>query len=273
MITVKIGGSIVDGLHRTAVADIAGAAGPGGGGVAIVHGGGGEVTRVCSQLGKEPKFVTSPGGIRSRYTDAETAEIFAMVMAGRVNTGIVRMLQEGGVNAAGLSGVDGGTIRARRKGRLVIVNERGRRQAVEGGYTGSITSVDAGLLGALLERGVTPVVSPIAMGEERHELLNVDGDRAAARVAAALGASSVLFVTDVDGLLDGSGRLVPELDGAAGAREAMSRAGPGMEKKLLAAAEALEGGVGEALIASGARENPVSAAVAHDGCTVIRGGR
>lgn len=267
MIAIKIGGSVVGGLHPTAVADIARAAR--GGGAIIVHGGGKEVTRVCGQLGKEARFVTSPGGIRSRYTDRETAEIFTMVMCGRISKSIVAMLQAAGVNAVGLSGVDGRLIEAERKRRLLVVNERGRRQAIEGGYTGRITRVNAGLLSALVGQGMVPVVSPVAIGAEA-EFLNVDGDRAAAHVAGAAGADRVLFVTDVDGLML-DGRLVRELD-LQGARDARPRAGPGMEKKLLAAAEAIEMGVGEALIASGARENPISSALAHDRCTVIRDG-
>ena len=81
-------------------------------GVILVHGGGKEVTKVCEQLGKEPKFVTSPSGIKSRYTDKETVEIFTMVMAGRINKTIVQMLQKNGINAIGLSGVDAKVIQA-----------------------------------------------------------------------------------------------------------------------------------------------------------------
>lgn len=265
MIVIKIGGSVVDDLHPSAVAEIAAAA-PGG--LVLVHGGGKEVTRVCESLGKEPRFVTSPGGIRSRYTDAETAEIFTMVMAGRVGKGIVRLLQEGGVRAVGLSGIDGGLMRAERKKRLVVVNERGRRQAIEGGYTGRITSVDPSLLRSLAASGTVPVVSPVALGEG-HELLNVDGDRAAAHVAGSVGADHVLFVTDVDGIMM-DGRLVGRLTGKEAA-DLRPRMGPGMEKKVLAATEALQMGVGAALIASGKRENPISRAVAREGCTVIEG--
>lgn len=265
MITIKIGGSVVDELHESAVADIGAAARREG--AVLVHGGGKEVTRVSAQLGKEPEFVTSPGGIRSRYTDRETAEIFTMVMSGRVNKGIVMMLQRGGINAIGLSGVDARMMRADRKKRLLIVNEKGRKQAIDGGYTGKITGVDGDLIRLLLDRGMVPVISPIAMGEE-YDFLNVDGDRAAAHVAGSVGADRILFVTNVDGLLM-DGRLVAGLT-LAEAREIRPRVGPGMEKKILAAAEALEMGVPTALIGSGRRENPISAAIAQDSCTVIR---
>ncbi|CAI9830887.1 putative (LysW)-aminoadipate/(LysW)-glutamate kinase [Nitrosopumilaceae archaeon] len=267
MITIKIGGSIVDGLHTSAVGDIAAVAR--GEGVVLVHGGGKEVTGMCGRLGVEPRFVTSPSGKRSRYTDAETAEIFTMVMAGRVNKGIVRMLQEAGVNAVGVTGADARLMEAERKGRLVIMNERGRKQAIEGGYTGKVTSVNGGFLRMLLDGGYVPVVAPVALGAS-HEFLNVDGDRAAAHVAGATKSDRIIFITDVDGYLR-DGATVPRIP----AGEVMAereRAGPGMEKKLLAAAEALGMGVGEALIANGGRADPVSSALAHEGCTVVGGG-
>ena len=105
MITIKIGGSVVDKLHPSVVADIKKVVEQEG--VILVHGGGKEVTKVTEQLGKETRFVISPGGVRSRYTDLETAEIFTMVMSGRINKTIVKMLQKNGINAVGLSGIDG----------------------------------------------------------------------------------------------------------------------------------------------------------------------
>ena len=119
MITIKIGGSVVDDLHQSTISDIKKIAETEG--IIIVHGGGKEVTKVCKQLGKEPKFVTSPSGIKSRYTDKETAEIFTMVMSGRINKTIVQMLQKNGINAIGLSGVDARVIEADRKKKLLIV--------------------------------------------------------------------------------------------------------------------------------------------------------
>jgi acetylglutamate/LysW-gamma-L-alpha-aminoadipate kinase len=117
MITIKIGGSVVDNLHPSTILDIKKVVESEG--VILVHGGGKEVTKVCKQLGKEPKFVTSPSGIKSRYTDKETVEIFTMVMAGRINKAIVQMLQKNGINAIGLSGVDGKIIQAERKKKLL----------------------------------------------------------------------------------------------------------------------------------------------------------
>jgi acetylglutamate/LysW-gamma-L-alpha-aminoadipate kinase len=265
MITIKIGGSVVDNLHPTTILDIKKIAEQEG--VILVHGGAKEVTKVSKQLGKEPKFVVSPSGIKSRYTDKETAEIFTMVMSGRINKMIVRMLQKNGINAIGLSGVDGKLIQADRKKKLLIMNEKGRKQAIEGGYTGKITDVNSSLVKLLLDQGYTPVISPIAISEDS-DFLNVDGDRAAAYVAGKVSSDKVLFLTNVDGLLMDE-KLVNNLT-LAEAKEIRPKIGFGMEKKILAATEALDMGVTEALIANGQKENPISSAIAHDNCTVIK---
>lgn len=267
MITVKIGGSVVDDLHHTAIPDIKKTAESEG--LVIVHGGGKEVTRVCEQLGKEPRFVMSPSGIKSRYTDKETAEIFTMVMSGRINKAIVLMLQRNGVNAVGLGGADARVIEADRKKRLVIMNEKGRKQAIDGGYTGKITSVNSEFILSLVKQGLTPVISPIAISEES-EFLNVDGDRAAAYVAGSTGSGRAVFITNVDGLLVDD-KVVPRLT-LSEAKEIRPTIGPGMEKKVLACTEALDMGVGQAFIANGQRANPISSAISHDGCTVIEHG-
>jgi len=265
MITIKIGGSVVDNLHPTTILDIKKIAEQEG--VILVHGGGKEVTKVSKQLGKEPKFVVSPSGIKSRYTDKETAEIFTMVMSGRINKMIVRMLQKNGINAIGLSGVDGKLIQADRKKKLLSTNEKGRKQAIDRGYTGKITDVNSSLVKLLLDQGYTPVISPIAISEDS-DFLNVDGDRAAAYVAGKVSSDKVLFLTNVDGLLMDE-KLVNNLT-LAEAKEIRPKIGFGMEKKILAATEALDMGVTEALIANGQKENPISAAIAHDNCTVIK---
>ena len=264
MITIKIGGSVVDNLHPSTIDDIKKVVEQEG--VILVHGGGKEVTKVTEQLGKEPKFVVSPSGIKSRYTDKETSEIFTMVMSGRINKAIVQMLQKNGINAIGLSGMDGKTIEANRKKKLMIMNEKGRKQVIDGGYTGKISNVNSDLIKTIMDKGYTPVISPIAISEES-EFLNVDGDRAAANVAGHVKADKVLFITNVDGLLM-EDKLVEKLS-LQEAKEIMPKIGFGMEKKILAATEALEMGVTEALIANGQKENPISSAIAHDNCTVI----
>lgn len=264
MIVVKIGGSVVDGLHQTTMADLKKTSENSR--LIIVHGGGKDVTITANKLGKAQEFVVSPSGIRSRYTDKETAEIYTMVMAGKLNKLIVRMLLRYNINAAGITGIDGGFLRADRKKKLVIINDRGRKMVIDGGYTGKINFVDPSLITLLLEKGYVPVISPVALSED-YDFLNVDGDRAAAYVAGALKASKVIFITNVNGLVLNN-RLITHMT-VERAKEVLPRIGFGMEKKVLAAIEALQMGVNEVVIASGETKKPFSKAIAHYNCTVI----
>lgn len=232
----------------------------------IVHGGGDVVTQYASRLGKEQRFVVSPEGIRSRYTDKETAEIYQMVMSGLLAKRLVLALGKAGVKSVSLAGTDGQLMKGKRKTKLVIVDERGRRVAIEGGYTGKVTGVNSSLLQSLLSQGYVPIVSPVAAGEE-WEPLNVDGDRAASSIATNAGAGAVVFLTDVDGLkLDEE--LIAHLT-PSGASTLLPRIGFGMQKKVMAAVESVEGGVSEAIICSGRKDGPLTKALAHDTCTVI----
>jgi len=266
MIVIKIGGSVVDGLHESTMLDLRDVVSHDK--VILVHGGGKEVTSIAEKLGKQQKFVVSPGGIRSRYTDKETAEIYTMVMSGKINKEIVLMLQKNGINAVGLSGVDGAIIKAERKKKLVIIDERGRKVAIDGGYTGKITAVNSPLLQSVTDNGYVPVLSPVALSEE-FDLLNVDGDRAAAYVAGSVKADRVIFITNVNGLMMDN-KLVTKLS-ISEAKKILPKIGFGMEKKVLACTEAISMGVKEAIIASGQVGNPVSSALKHDNCTVISG--
>jgi [amino group carrier protein]-L-2-aminoadipate 6-kinase len=264
MIVIKIGGSVVDGLHSSALADIKSMAEKYK--LVIVHGGGKEVTATAAKLGKEQKFIMSPGGVRSRYTDRETAEIYTMVMSGKLNKAIVQMLLRQHVNAVGIAGIDGGILKAERKKKLLIINEKGRKMIIEGGYTGKITSVDPTLVNDLVHNGYVPVISPIALSEE-FDFLNVDGDRAAAYVAGGINAVKVIFITNVNGLILNE-KIVTSMT-LDEAKAALPKIGSGMDKKVLACIEALEMGVKEAVIASGQLENPLSTAIEHRNCTVI----
>ncbi len=233
--------------------------------VVLVHGGGDYVTQVAEKLGKKQVFVTSPEGIRSRYTDYDTVEIYTMVMCGLLAKKIVRLLESRGLRAVSISGVDDGLLRAERKKKLLIVDDRGRKVAVEGGYTGKIVGVNTPTIQILLEHGVIPVVSPVALGQE-HEFLNVDGDRACASLAGSLAAECAVFLTDTDGVyLDG--QLVTSLSPTE-ARALLPRIGRGMDVKLLAAVEAVEKGAKKAVIAPGSKENPLLNAISGHGTTI-----
>jgi acetylglutamate/LysW-gamma-L-alpha-aminoadipate kinase len=264
MIVIKIGGSVVDGLHPSTLADIKAIAEKDK--LVFVHGGGKEVTATATKLGKEQKFIVSPGGVRSRYTDKETADIYTMVMSGKIGKTITGMLLRQGIKAVGIAGIDGGMMKAERKKKLLIINEKGRKMMIDGGYTGKINAVDPALLHNLVDNGYVPVVSPIALSEES-DFLNVDGDRAAAYVAGGVKADKVIFITNVSGLMLNE-KLVTAMT-LDQAKAALPKIGFGMEKKVLACTEALEMGVNEAIIASGQVEKPISSAIAHNNCTVI----
>jgi [amino group carrier protein]-L-2-aminoadipate/L-glutamate 6-kinase len=267
-IVVKIGGSLMkEGIPAGLLRDVAALSRRDR--LVIVHGGGEVVTEYAGRLGKEQRFVVSPEGIRSRYTDSETAEIYQMVMSGLLAKRLVLALGREGVKAVSVAGADGSLLQGKRKTRLVIVDGRGRRVAVEGGFTGRVESVNSSLLSLLQSDGYVPVISPVA-ASEKGEPLNIDGDRAASAVALATGAEAVIFATNVEGvLLDGG--LVRHLS----PREARSKAagvGFGMQKKVIAAVEAVEGGVREGIICSGSKSEPLAKAMAHDSCTVVSQG-
>ena len=247
MVTViKIGGSLlsVEGSLEKLVNIIESESQP----CIVVHGGGPAVTSFCDKIGITPRFVTSPGGIRSRYTDYETIQAFTMVMKGRISSEIVTALQRKGIRSAGISGIDGPTLIAERKRKLVVLGENGRRYMMEGGYTGRIVRTHLELLNSVLQSGITPVVSPIALGEG-FEILNVDGDRAASALAGAFRSDRMILLTNVDGvILDG--KVVEQIrkDQLPGY---IQRMGNGMDKKLMAAREALDNGCRMVVIMNG----------------------
>lgn len=268
MIVVKAGGG--EGLDMEAVcADVAELVRQGER-VVLVHGGSHETNVISEKLGHPPRFVTSVSGHVSRHTDRETLEIFAMVTAGRINKLLVERLQQLGVNAVGLSGLDGRLLEGKRKSALRIV-ENGKRKVLRGEYSGKIERVNVELLRTLLEAGYTPVVAPLAISYES-EALNVDGDRAAAAIGSALKAQTVVILTNVPGLLrdfPDESTLIPHVP-LEKAEEHLDRYAQGrMKRKLLGAIEALHNGVGQVVIADGRVGQPLRRALAGQG-TVIQ---
>jgi acetylglutamate/LysW-gamma-L-alpha-aminoadipate kinase len=165
----------------------------------LVHGGSHETNTLAERLGHPPRFVTSPSGYTSRYTDRVTLELFLMATAGKVNKLIVERLQRLGVNAIGLSGLDGRILQGQRKAVIRII-EDGKQKVLRDDWTGTVEQVNTDLLRLLLDAGLLPVIAPIAVSTIG-EALNVDGDRAAAAIAAALGADTLVLLTNVPGLL------------------------------------------------------------------------
>ena len=191
----------------------------------IVHGGGPEITAVSQQLG-----IATEWNNGKRVTPPAALDAAAMVLTGRINKRIVSALLLADGDAVGLCGVDGGMVRA----------EVAHNGAL--GMVGRVTSVRAELLEWLVLRGVTPVVSPISLAADGTSL-NVNADEVASAIAAALGATELLYLTDVDGVMV-EDRLRATL--SVGESAAMVRDGAawgGMAVKLNAAAEAVAGGI------------------------------
>ncbi len=265
VVVVKAGGRVLKENLDGIVRDIASLADESK--VILVHGGGDLVTEYSRKMGVEPRIVVHPSGMRSRYTSLEELEVFTMVMAGLLNKRIVSMLESLGARALGVSGADLGLVRAERKKRIVIVNERGRKQVIPGGYTGKIRAVSEKDLRSLLSLADVLVVSPLALGGSG-ELLNVDGDQMASKIASALRAVSLILLSDVPGVIL-EGRTLDRLT-VGEARELYEKLGPGMNRKVFMACEAVESGVNNAVIGDGLRERPVSRALEGLGTRITR---
>jgi acetylglutamate/LysW-gamma-L-alpha-aminoadipate kinase len=266
MIVVKMGGA--QGVNLDAVcADVAGLV-KAGQALMLVHGGSAETNEISTRLGHPPRFVTSDKGFTSRYTDRQTLEIFAMVTSGKINTVLVEQLQKHGVNAFGLSGVDGQVMLARRKEAIRII-ENGRKLMLRDDYTGKIEQVNAALLQMLVGAGLTPVIAPLAISAEG-DALNVDADRAAAMVAGAVQAEQLIILTNVPGLLRNfpdETTLISHLP-KHGLEVALSFAEGRMKKKVLGASEALDMGVPKVIFADGRTVHPLLDALAGKGTTI-----
>lgn len=266
MLVIKIGGAA--GLDYAALCRDIATLVSAGEQLVIVHGGSDETNQLAERLDHPPRFVTSVSGQTSRYTDRETLEIFAMATA-RINRTLVEQLQRLGVNALGLSGIDGRVLTARRKAAIRIV-EHGRQRILRDDWTGTPDAVNTDLLHALLAGGYVPVVAPLALGEQGH-MLNVDGDRAAARLASALHADTLLLLTNVAGLMrrfPDEATLVRNLDHTE-LEQAAEWAQGRMKKKLMGAAEALQRDVKTVIIGDGRRATPISDALDGMGTTIF----
>ncbi len=221
----------------------------------LVHGASAAADALAEQVGYPTRTLVTPGGHTSRYTDARTLDIFCMAAAS-VNQQMVAALDVLGIRAAGLAGPN--VIRAARKTTIRAVRD-GRQVLIRDDYSGSITGVDAHLLSALLDAGITPVVAPIALGTDG-ERLNVDGDLAAGAIARALEAETLLILSNVPGLLrdvHDPSSLVRSFDLSELPQYETLALGR-MKKKLLAAERA---GVGRFILSDSRLSQPVDSAL------------
>jgi acetylglutamate/LysW-gamma-L-alpha-aminoadipate kinase len=233
--------------------------------IILIHGGSDETNQLANKVNHPPKFITSPSGFTSRYTDRQTLEIFAMAVNGKINTFLVEKLQSLGINAIGLSGLDGKIMVATRKKTIQSI-ENGKRKIIRDDYTGKIDSINTNLLSILIKNGYMPVLSPLAISQEG-EAVNVDADRAAAVIAGAMQAELLILLTGAPGLLRSfpdEKSLIHTLP-ASQLKTAYEYAEGRMKKKILAADEAIEFGVKKIIITDGRVASPISRAVAGEG--------
>ena len=267
MLVIKIGGgaAIGEGGFQNFAVDLAGLGEP----FVVVHGGNAEFSDLSRRLGMPPRMVTSQSGRVSRYTDAATMDAMLMAYCGKVNKRLVAALRAHGVNAVGLSAIDGGIGAGCRKP-VLRGTEEGKAKVLRDDHAGTLETVDPTLVRLLLGNGFQPVLTPPALGEEGVPI-NVDGDKLALELAVVLGADGLLFLSDTPGLLadrHDEGSLIREID-AADPTSALATARGRMVVKVEAALGAVGRGVGRVVFADGRAEAPVTRALAGEG-TVVR---
>ncbi len=210
----------------------------------IVHGGGPQITELIGKLGLKSRFVRG-----MRVTDPETMEAAEMVLR-TINGEIVTLISQHGGRAVGLSGKDGNLI-VSRKMRMVVKDDAGRKSRVDVGLVGEVAEVNPGVLRTLEAANFIPVVAPVGFGRDG-QTYNVNADVAAGEIAAALKAEKLILLSDVEGVKDRDGKLIPTLD-EAGAKRLIARGvvQEGMIPKVECCIEALRGGVAKTHILDG----------------------
>lgn len=234
----------------------------------LVHGGAETTNEVAEALGHPPQFVTSESGYVSRRTDRRTLEIFEMVYCGQLNKMWVEKLQMAGVNAVGLSGLDGRIFAGTRKDTLRVRID-GKRMVLRDDWTGTVERINTHLLRTLLDAGYFPVLTPPA-ASDKGEAINVDGDRAAAMVAAAFHAEALIILSNVPGLLRNfpdESSLIREIPKSK-ANDFMQYAEGRMKKKVMGAVEAIDEGVQKVIFADGRIDAPISVALTGGGTQI-----
>ena len=268
MLLVKVGGSL--GIDYDSVCEDLASIVHSGQQVILVHGGSAETNLLSEQLGKPPRMVTSVSGYESRYTDQETLEIFKMVYCGKMNKGIVERLQKLNVNAVGLSGLDGRLWEGKRKSTIRVI-ENGKKRVLRDDYTGKVEKINVNLLQILFKNGYTPILSPPGISYEG-EAINVDGDRAIAALGAAIKIEKLVILSNTPGLLKNisdEASLVEKIP-FENIDTFMKYAQGRMKKKVMAAIEAIRGGVKEVIFGDARIPKPIHQALKGRGTVIFR---
>jgi acetylglutamate kinase len=212
----------------------------------VVHGGGPQIGAMLKKLGVESQFVDG-----LRVTDAETAKVAEMVLSGAINKELVGWINAAGGRAVGISGKDGGFVRAVKVERTQKDPDSHIEKAVDLGFVGEPKTVDRTVIDTISGAGMIPVVAPIGVGDDGHTY-NINADTMAGAIASALGASRLFLLTDVAGVLDKGGELLTDLDPAAvKALQGDGTISGGMIPKIQTCVDAVEAGVDAAVILDG----------------------
>ena len=215
----------------------------------VVHGGGPQIGQLLNQLGKESRFVQG-----MRVTDAETMDVVEMVLGAQVNKRIVSLLSQVGGRAVGLTGKDGGLLRARP---LILPTAETEAESADLGHVGEVESVNVDILQTLETGGFIPVIAPVGVGSDGHSY-NINADLVASAVAAVLNAEKLLLLTDTAGILNKQGELLTGLTpNQIDSLVADGTIYGGMLPKVRCALEAVASGVSSATVLDGRVENAV----------------
>ncbi|MCB5426555.1 acetylglutamate kinase [Altererythrobacter sp. CC-YST694] len=212
----------------------------------VVHGGGPQIGAMLKKLGVESTFVDG-----LRVTDKATAEVAEMVLSGAINKELVGWIANAGGKAIGISGKDGGLVKATKVNRTTKDPESNIEQAIDLGFVGEPSVVDTTLLETVSKAGMIPVIAPIGAGEDGHTY-NINADTMAGAIAAALGAARLFLLTDVPGVLDKQKNLLTDLTPSDIAKlQADGTISGGMIPKLETCVHAVEAGCEAAVVLDG----------------------
>jgi len=231
--------------------------------ICVIHGGGKQLSELAKKLGVVQTVIEG-----RRVTDDDTLELAKMIFRGKINTEILAALRQRGIHAVGLSGVDGGVIKAVRRPPKDIVNKKtGETETVDFGHVGDIVEIDTRLINLLLENGYLPVISSLG-ASETGEIYNINADTVASEMAAELGAEKLILLSDVNGIyLDESDEStkISRLS-AADAHDLIQngRATGGMVPKLQSLIALLQRGLHSAHVISGSKRNALLSEVFTD---------
>ena len=235
----------------------------------VIHGGNAEFSRLSAALGMPPRMITNDKGRISRYTDRDTIDAMLMTYAGKVNKSIVAIFQQNGINAVGLSAIDGRIATGRRKP-VLRGSEDGKVKVLRDDHAGTIEQVDTSLIKLLTSSNYVPVLTPPALAIEEGRPINVDGDKLALELAIDLGATHMLFFSDTPGLLadkDDESTLIRDLN-AADPAAALASAKGRMVVKVESALKAIDRGVGQVIFSDARAGSPIKRALAGEGTRV-----